>query len=88
MSRKTYLILCIILISLFLEMSLRFLLGPPNKKIIANLLQSKPYNIYTERELDRNIKFRHEFHGGNCVKLGLADQKLNWILDLGIKIKK
>ena len=88
MSRKTYLILCIILISLFLEMSLRFLLGPPNKKIIANLLQSKPYNIYTERELDRNIKFRHEFHGGNCVKLGLADQKLNWNPRFGYQDKK
>ena len=59
-------------------MSLRFLLGQPNKKMIANLLQSKNHNIYTERELDRNIKFRHKFHGRNCVKLGLSDQKLNW----------
>ena len=88
MSKKTYLIFCIILISLFLEISLRYLLGPPNKKMIANFYQNTPYNIYSDEQLDADLKFRHEFHGGECIQLGLASSKLNWNPRFGYQDKK
>jgi len=88
MSKKIYFIFCIIFVSLFLELSLRYLLGPPNKKMIANFYQSTPYNIYSNEQLDKDIKFRHEFHGGNCVHLGLASSKLNWNPRFGYQDKK
>ena len=46
--------------------------------MIANFYQDVPYKIYNEKELDTDTKFRHEFHGGNCIKFGLAESKLNW----------
>ena len=88
MSKKIYLIFCIILISLFLEISLRYLLGPPNKKMIANFYQNTPYNIYSDEQLDADLKFRHEFHGGECIQLGLASSKLNWNPRFGYQDKK
>ena len=86
---KFYFITVSILIIISLEVSLRIFIAPVEKKRLSYLInQNDLYKIYTDIEMDRNIKFRHENHGGKCVTSGLASNGMNWNPRFGFQDKK
>ena len=62
----------------FTEISLRIFYSTTNKNIINSIDTSKLYNEYSLNELDRNLVFRHKYHGGECLKKTSTKNKLNW----------
>ena len=60
--------------------------GPINRNKVSNYIITDTYKKYETKELDK-IKFRHKFHGGECVKSILAKEKLNWHPRIGYQTK-
>ena len=86
---KLYFVIITILIIISLEVSLRMLISPVEKKKLSYLInQLEPYKIYSNDEMNRKIKFRHEYHGGKCITSGLAGNGMNWHPRFGFHDKK
>lgn len=75
-------ILYFFLVSFFIiiltELSLRVFYSATNKNITNSIETSKLYKNYSLNELDRNLVFRHKYHGGKCLKKISNKNKLNW----------
>jgi hypothetical protein len=71
-----------------IEFFLRLITGPINKNKVSNYVITDTYKKYKTEELDKKIKFRHKFHGGECIKSILDKEKLNWHPRIGYQTKK
>lgn len=85
---KIYFIIVALLIIISLEISLRIAVSPVEKKRLSYLVNKKNlYEVYSPQEMDRKIQFRHEFHGGKCIKRGLGSNGMNWHPRFGFQDK-
>ena len=66
----TYIFLSLLFITIALEVTLRFTLGPTittAAKTLDSAETSSLYSAYSDEELSEKLPYRHEYHGGKCT---------------------
>ena len=85
---KIYYICLALIIIISVEIALKITIPPTEKKKLSYLVNKIDlYKNYNPEELDKKIQFRHEFHGGKCIKRGLARYGMNWHPRFGFQDK-